>query len=523
MNEPTLSDAPRSGAFRLLQALAAEGAEVCFANPGTTEMPLVGALDLLPQLRAVLGLFEGVCTGAADGYARMSGRPATTLLHLGPGLANGLANLHNARRARSPILNLVGDHASWHLAYDAPLTSDIASLARPVSGWYRAIAQPQALQADAVDGLRAAAASPGCVATLVVPVDFQQLPAPEQRAPTQPRPAAPVVDAARVEAVARVLHAGTPTVLLLGDRALSARGQVAAGRIAAATGARLYAETFPARTERGGALPDIDRLPYFPEAAIQALDGAQVVLAGAIAPVAYFGYEGLPSRLAPEDRLQLLAAPGEPADLALEQLAELLQAPRVVPGVAPQQWPVLAGPLTPVAVGRLLSNALPDQAIVSVEGGTCGYPFVTASAQAARHTVLTNTGGAIGQGLPVALGAAVACPDRRVYALQSDGSAQYTIQSLWTMARERLPVVVLITSNRRYGILQTELGRSGIEAGEQSKRLTLLDDPPFDWPALARGYGVPAHTATTTEELQRALAHAQAHTEGPVLIEMRLA
>ena len=195
----------------------------------------------------------------------------------------------------------------------------------------------------------------------------------------------------------------------------------------------------------------------------------------------------------------------------------------MVPGVAPQQWPVQAGPLTPVAVGRLLSNALPDQAIVSVEGGTCGYPFVTASAQAARHTVLTNTGGAIGQGLPVALGAAVACPDRRVYALQSDGSAQYTIQSLWTMARERLPVVVLITSNRRYGILQTELGRSGIEAGEQSKRLTLLDDPPFDWPALARGYGVPAHTATTTEELQRALTHAQAHTEGPVLIEMRLA
>lgn len=523
MPDPTPPLAGASGASALLQALAAEGADVCFANPGTTEMPLVGALDAVPGVRAVLGLFEGVCTGAADGFARMSRRPATTLLHLGPGLANGLANLHNARRARSPIVNIVGDHASWHLAFDAPLTSDIESLARPVSGWYRSVARARHLQRDAADAMRAAASHPGCVATLVVPVDFQQLPAPAQEPSATPRPEAPSVDARRVSEVARVLRSGVPVVVLLGDRALSERGQLAAGRIAAASGAKLFAETFPARTERGGGLPDIDRLPYFPEAALKALGGAQVVLAGAIAPVAYFGYEGLPSRLAPEESLLPLAAPGEPADEALEHLADLLEAPRVVPGVAPARLAVDAGALTPAAVGRLLSNALPDQAIVSVEGGTCGYPFVTASAHAVRHTILTNTGGAIGQGLPVALGAAVACPGRRVYALQSDGSAQYTIQALWTMARERLPVVVLITSNRRYGILQTELGRSGIEAGPQARRLTLLDDPPFDWPALARGYGVPAWTAATTDELQQALARAAAHTEGPVLIEMRLA
>jgi len=524
MQTPPLSpsDASASGAATVLRAAAFAGASVCFANPGTTEMPLVGALDEGVGIRAVLGLFEGVCTGAADGYGRMLGKPATTLLHLGPGLANGLANLHNARRARTPILNLVGDHASWHLRYDAPLTSDIESLARPMSGWYRSVASADVLWQDTVDGMHAAMSRPGQVATLVVPVDFQQLPAPQQvQRAVSPQAEASFVEA-RVREVLHVLKSGHKAVLLLGDRALSERGQIAAGRIASATGARLYSETFPARTERGGGLPDIDRLPYFPEAAIAALADAVVVLAGAIAPVAYFGYEGLPSELAPSASLRVLAEPGESADAALERLAELLEASRVASGVIPSRHVIEGGPLTPVAVGRILANALPDGAIVSVEGGTCGYPFVTASAVAARHTILTNTGGAIGQGLPVALGAAVACPDRRVFALQSDGSAQYTIQSLWTMARERLPVIMLITSNRRYGILQTELARAGIEPGPQAKRLTLLDDPPLDWMALSQGYGVPAMHASTTQELEDALRKALTRTDGPVLIEMRL-
>ena len=517
------TDIALSGATAVLNAVAAAGATVCFANPGTTEMPFVGALDQPVGVRAVLGLFEGVCTGAADGYGRMLRRPATTLLHLGPGLANGLANLHNARRARTPILNIVGDHASWHLKYDAPLTSDIESLARPVSGWYRSVESAEHLQRDATDGMHAALQAPGLVATLVVPVDFQQLPAPEQAPLHATAPAKPRVDEERLESTRRLLAGGRRAVLLLGDWALSERGQIAAGRIAAATGARLFSETFPARTERGGGLPDIDRLPYFPEAAIEALAHSMVVLAGAIAPIAYFGYEGLPSELAPPEALQVLARPGEPADEALERLADALQSPRVVSGVAPSQHAVPDSALTPAAVGRIVSNALPEGAIVSVEGGTCGYPFVTASASAARHTILTNTGGAIGQGLPVALGAAVACPDRRVFSLQSDGSAQYTIQALWTMARERLPVIVLIASNRRYGILQTELARSGITPGEQAQRLTSLDDPPLNWTGLALGYGVPCIPVSTCDQLVVALRSALTHVSGPILIEMRLA
>lgn len=517
------ADPALSGAAVVLKAAASAGADVCFANPGTTEMPFVGALDAPVGVRAILGLFEGVCTGAADGYGRMLRKPALTLLHLGPGLANGLANLHNARRARTPILNVVGDHTTWHLKYDAPLTSDIESLARPMSGWYRAVGSAGNLWADTVEGMQAAAGAPGQVATLVVPVDFQQAVAPAQIDRAIAAPRAPVVDDARVREVARVLETGRQAVILLGDRALSERGHIAAGRIAKVTGARLFSETFPARTERGGGLPDIDRLPYFPEAAIAALANSVVVLAGAIAPVAYFGYEGLPSELAPASLLLPLAEPGDAADEALERLADQLGAPAASMLVAaPARQVFDQGTLTPQSIGRILADALPQDAIVSVEGGTCGYPFVTASANAARHTILTNTGGAIGQGLPVALGAAVACPNRRVIALQSDGSAQYTIQALWTMARERLPIVMLITSNRRYGILQTELARAGIEPGPQAKRLTLLDDPPLDWIALARGYGVPATSASTGAELHAQLQRALAQTDGPVLIEMRL-
>lgn len=491
-------------------------------------MPFVAALDDEGVgVRAVLGLFEGVCTGAADGYGRMAGKPAATLLHLGPGLANGLANLHNARRARTPIVNIIGDHASWHLKYDAPLTSDIESLARPVSGWYRSVSSAADLQRDTIDAINAAQSSPGLVSTLVVPVDFQQMEAPTQVQSTYAQRAEPAFNPDFVSQSHHALRNADKVVILLGGSALSARGQLAAGRIAAATGARLFSETFPARSERGGGLPDIDRLPYFPEAAIAALDGAIVILAGAIAPVAYFGYEGLPSELAPQSSLLTLATPGDAGELALEVLADLLadllDAPRTAPSIVASSYVLEDGPLTPVAVGRTLSNALPDNAIVSIEGGTCGYPFVTASAAAKRHTLLTNTGGAIGQGLPVALGAAIACPERRVFALQSDGSAQYTIQSLWTMARERLPVVMLIASNKRYGILQTELGRMGLaQIGPLAQGLTVLDDPAFDWPALAKGYGVEAQRVSTIYQLRDALDLAAGINDRPYLIEMCL-
>ncbi|EKX60375.1 acetolactate synthase large subunit [Streptomyces ipomoeae] len=520
----TESAAGMTGARALVETAAAGGVQVCFANPGTTEMPLVSALDEVPSVHPVLGLFEGVCTGAADGYARISGRPAMTLLHLGPGFANGIANLHNARRAHSPVLNVVGDHASWHLPYDAPLTSDIVSLATPVSGWVGTVGSAARTSEVTAEALAAARTPPGHGATLIVPADFQQatVTGPIASMPTPPAPT--LVDAERVERIAERLRGGSRAVLLLGGGALNERGQRAARRISEATGATLYSETFPAAAERGRGLPDLDRLPYFPEAAIKALAGAEtVVLAGALEPVAYFGYAGTPSLLAEPGTVHALAEPGEDGVQALEDLAKALGAKAASPLREPAFPDGLPdGPLIPAAIGRIVSALLPEGAVVSVEGGTCGYPFFTASAHAARHTTLTNTGGAIGQGLPAALGAAIAAPERQVIALQSDGSAQYTIQALWTMAREQTDVITLIASNRRYGILRTELDRhGGSDRGPASAGLTSLDDPALNWPALASGYGVPAQRAETGDELARALRRALA-AGGPQLIEMVL-
>jgi acetolactate synthase-1/2/3 large subunit len=517
----------KTGAELVLELARDAGSTVCFANPGTTEMPFVEAFDKVAGVRAVLGLFEGVCTGAADGYGRMALRPATTLLHLGPGFANGIANLHNARRARTPIVNLIGDHASWHLPYDAPLTSDIDSLASPVSAWQRTSQSAQALAGDVRDAVAASLAGPGGIATLVIPVDFQQdtVEAPSIAAPVQQatRPFA-AVPRQRIEAVAKALGAGDGFVFLVGGEALTERGQRSAARIAAATGAGLYSETFPARAERGGGLPDIDRLPYFPEAAIKAIAGRTVILAGAIAPVAYFGYPGIPSLLCPEGKTIALSAPGEDGAAALETLADLLKAPEVAPlpvkKLSAKEMPT--GKLNPQAIGIVVSSLLPERAIISIEGGTCGYPFVTASANAERHTILTNTGGAIGQGLPVALGAAIACPDRRVVALQSDGSAQYTIQALWTMAREKTSITILIASNRRYAILQNELSRAGVtQYGPQALALTELDNPAIDWMALATAYGVPSVRVDNAEDLAAKLS-SSLESIGPQLIEMVL-
>lgn len=515
-----------TAAQALLRAAHAAGIDLCLANPGTTEMSLVAAIDEPGAPRAVLGLFEGVCTGAADGFARMLGRPAMTLTHLGPGFANGIANLHNARRAHVPVVNLIGDHASWHLRYDAPLASDIESLARPVSAWYRSVAAPERAAPDLLDAVDAACADGGGIATLVFPMDHQAAGVADAPPPGRAAPArvelAPVDDA-RVEDLARTIEAGRPVAFLLGAHALGERGQRAAGRIAARTGARLFAETFPARTERGGGLPDVDRLPYFPEAARAALAGCErVVLVGAREPVSYFGYPGVPAELAPPGAAVALAAAHEDGTAALEALALRLRCGPEDGGVAVAEHPVDPGALTPQAVGRLLANALSDGDVVSVEGGTCGYPFATAAARARRHTMLTNTGGAIGQGIPVAVGAALACPQRRVWVLQSDGSAQYTIQALWTAARESLRVVVLIVSNRRYAILQNELARAGIERpGPQALALTRLSEPDLDWVSLARGYGVPAQRVGTVDALRDALARA-ARTDGPCLIEMAL-
>lgn len=510
-----------NGAEALLRTAVSAGVDVCFANPGTTEMQLVAALDAVPGMRALLGLFEGVCTGAADGYARMTRKPALTLLHLGPGFANGIANLHNARRARVPVVNLIGDHATWHLPFDAPLSSDIESLARPVSGWVRSSASVKELARDGAEAIRAALTPPGQVATLIVPQDCAWDAAEGPARMTPPPAPARVADAA-IAAAAAALGSGEPALLFLGGEALGERALREASRVAAATGCRVLFETFFTRLERGGDLPAFERLPYFPEQAREALGACrQLILAGAREPVGFFGYRDGRSRLAPDGaRIQLLAAPGDDVAGALEALAERVGAPaRAAAAPRPARPGRPTGPLDPARLGQALAALQPEGAIVVDEAATSGLAYAALAAGAPRHTVLSLTGGAIGQGLPCATGAAVACPDRKVIAFQADGSGMYTLQALWTCARESLDVVAVICANHAYRILQAELARAGIaEPGANARTLTDLSHPELDWVSLARGLGVPGRRVDTAEALCDALARALAEP-GPALIE----
>jgi acetolactate synthase I/II/III large subunit len=519
-----------NGAQALIRTLAGSGVEICFSNPGTSEMHFVASLDAVPQLRGVLCLFEGVATGAADGYGRMAGHPAATLLHLGPGLANGLANLHNARRARTPLLNVIGDHALSHKRFDAPLESDIDSLARTVSGWVRRTARSADVAADAAEGVAAALGPPGGVATLILPADVSWSDGAEPAPPVPSRPPSvvpgPVIeDAAQATGGGRGNAAqaagGGACVILLGGAALRRPGLEAASRIAAATGARLLCETFPARLERGAGLPGLERLAYLAEFAQAQLAGTtRLILAGARVPVSFFAYPDLPSSLVPDGcAVHTLARPGEDVCAALAALADLA-APGVRPQPQPAHRPALPdGALTAETAAAVIGALLPERAIVSDEANTSGLALPAATAGAPPHDWLTLTGGAIGQGLPVATGAAVACPGRSVLALGSDGSAMYTIQALWTHAREQLDVTTVIFSNRRYAILDLELQRVGaVAAGEAARSLLDLSRPDLDFTALARGMGVPAARAASAGEFAGELRRALAEP-GPHLIE----
>ncbi len=510
-----------NGAQALIRTLVDAGVRTCFTNPGTSEMHFVAALDSVPEMRGVLVLFEGVATGAADGYARMADVPAATLLHLGPGLGNGLANLHNARRARSPIVNIVGDHATNHVQYDAPLQSDIESVARNVSGWVRTSKSARSLAQDAVEAIAAAVGPPGQVATLILPADVSWSDGAQAAAP--PAPAAPAkAPAADLDAIAKVLRGGRRTALLLGGRALREPGLLAAAQIAAATGTRLLAETFPARLERGAGLPAVERLAYAPEFAMVQLQGLEhLILVDAKAPVSFFAYPGKKSNLVPDGcEVRELAAPSADVLGSLEGLAEALGAAGARPELQPASRPERPrGPLTGETAAAVIGALLPEGAIVSDEAVTSGRTLPTTTAGAPRHDWLTLTGGAIGQGLPAAVGAAVASPDRPVLALQADGSAAYTIQSLWTMAREQLDVTVVLFNNRSYEILNVELARVGAQgAGDRAKAQLDLDRPGLDFVKLAGGFGVPASRAETAEDFGEALERALADP-GPHLIE----
>ena len=508
------------GAQALIRTLTGCGVDVCFSNPGTSEMHFVAALDAVPQMRAVLCLYEGTATGAADGYGRMTGRPAAALLHLGPGLANGLANLHNARRACTPLLAVVGDHATYHKQFDAPLESDIDALAGSVSVWVQRPARSADVAADAARAVAAAAAPPGGVATLILPADVSWSPGAE---PVPPLPAvapAPVPGEVAGSAAA-ALRSGEPCVLLLGGEGMRRPGLEAASRIVRATGARMLGETFPSRHERGAGLPAIERLAYLAEFAVAQLgDVRHLILAGARPPVSFFAYPGKPSSLVPEGcQVHQLAGGGDDVCGALTALADLA-APDAKPVPQQPERPGLPdGDLTGESAAAVIGALLPEEAIVSDEANTSGLWLPGATAGAPPHDWLTLTGGAIGQGLPLATGAAIASPGRRVLALQADGSAMYTISALWTHAREGLDITTIIFSNRAYAILRMELDRVGATAaGAAARSLLELSRPSLDFVALAHGMGVPGSRASTAAEFAGQLRRALAEP-GPHLIE----
>jgi acetolactate synthase-1/2/3 large subunit len=512
-----------TGAERLVQAAVQNGVDVCFTNPGTTEMPLVAALDTVPGMRAVLGLFEGVVTGAADGYGRIAGRPALTLLHLGPGLANGIANLHNARRARTPIVNVVGEHATWHVPADSPITSDIAAIAAPASPWVHTVARAADMAADTAAAITAALAPPGRVATLITPADCQWDDAPSDDLPKVVRPEPPQPSDEAVSTAAVALRRADAAVLFVGGPALDARGLRAIERIRTATGCRVYTEVFSARIERGRDVPWFRSLPYFPEKATEALAGAEVLVrAGTPEPVSFFaGPEMERSSVVPPGcEVQTLAEPHEDVVGALEAVADLVGAAATVTVSERRPVEVPSGAeLTPQTIGQAVVALMPEHAIVVDEGNTSGFGYAVKAPSAAPHTALALTGGAIGFGLPSALGAAIAAPDRRVISLQSDGSAMYTNTALWTMAREGVDVTVVLFANRRYAILRAELARAGVkEPGPVATSLVDLSGPVIDFAALAQGMGVPAATVSTTGDFVAAFQRSVA-TPGPFLIE----
>lgn len=504
-----------TGAETLLQTLVANDIDTCFMNPGTSEMHFVSALDHVPGMRGILCLYEGVCSGAADGYARIAGKPASTLLHLGPGLGNGLSNFHNARKARTPIVSIVGEHSSAHLKYDAPLTSDIAAFARTVSDEVRTVAGPESIGQSASETIAAAVALPGQIAMLIVPADYSWSPAGE------PGPAVvrPVRALAAVGATLELLRSGKQTGILMGGTSVNPRALNAARKLAAAYGVQFFVDRGAACVSAGRSRFTALRVPYFPEDAGAALSGLEhLLLVEAQAPVSFFGYPNTPGSPVPDScAVSTLAQRDEDGTAALETLAFGL------PDVAVEEpaIPELpgAGPLTPDAIGRIVAHFLPENAIVSDEMISSAVPVLRHLAFAADHEQLTITGGAIGQGLPVAVGAAIAAPDRKIVALEADGSAMYSIQSLWTMARENLDVTVVIFANRRYRILDIEMQRTGAHGiGHFANEMLDLGRPELDFVSLSQGLGVPATRAATTEAFAEQFRAAVA-VNGPRLIE----
>ena len=513
-----------NGAESLVRTLLASKVDVCFTNPGTSEMHFVAALDHVPGMRCVLALFEGVATGAADGYYRMAGRPASTLLHLGPGLANGLSNLHNAKKAGSGVVNIIGEHATGHIALDAPLTSDIEGIAWPVSHWVKTSMTSADIGADGAQAVAAAMVAPGQVASLILPGDTAWNPGGLVADPL-PLPTRPAVSGDHVDAAAQTL-ARPDSLLLLGGAALETDSLELVGRIAAKTGCGVLTEWSNTRLERGAGRIAVNRIPYPVEQALGVLAPYKnIVLVGAREPVAFFAYPDKPGVLTAADvAFTELADASQDIFGALEGLADATGAMGTAPaGVAAAHRPdVPDAPLVPNDIAPVLGAMIPEGAIVVDESVTSGRRFFPDTAGAPPHTWLNNRGGSIGYGMPAAIGAAIACPDRKVIALEGDGSAMYTVQALWTMAREALDITVLVFANRTYRILHGELQNVGVSnPGPRAVDMLTLNNPDLDWCSMARGMGVEAVKVADTKSLAKALEAGLA-SEGPYLIELEM-
>lgn len=538
-----------NGAESLVKTLTDQGVDICFANPGTSEMHFLKALEN-PRMRSVLCLFEGVCTGAADGYYRMKGTPASTLLHLGPGLANGLANIHNAKRASSGMVNIVGEHSAAHLKYDPPLMSDIEGLARPLSHWVRRVESPHSVAWDVSTAIAKASEHPGQIATLLLPGDASWQEASAQAVP--PRvPGARRADAtagaaagaggigaadgsapqikrpepARIDAIAKVLRSGEPTLVILANRATRGRAVELAGKLKAATGCRLATQFFTSRIERGAGRVTLERIPYAVPQALEFLKGFKhIITLETTEPIAFFSYPDKPSLLkAPGTMVHTLSEADEDSAAALDMLLDALDANTAQAILQPRAEAVIPqGALTPASIAAALAAALPEHCILVDESLTTGRETMGLTVGAAPHDLINNMGGSIGYGTPVATGAALACPDRRVFCMVGDGSAMYTIQSLWTQAREGLNITTIIFANNSYAILKAEYANMGAGApGPKALAMIDIDKPRIDWLAMATSMGVPSVAVDSAEGFYKAMANS-VREQGPTLIEVRL-
>lgn len=512
-----------NGAESLVHTLLKSGVDTCFANPGTSEMHFVGALDTIAGMHCVLGLQENVVTGMADGYYRIARKPACTLLHCGPGLANGMGNLHNARRARAGIVNIVGDQATYHRPFDAPLTADTEGMARTVSHWVRTSSHVSEVGRDAAVAVQTAKAVSGQIATLILPADSSWNGGGVVAEPLRV-PIAPPIDPHAVANAARILRSNRNVLILLADQATLTPSQALAWRIAHATGATLLASYTSGHMARGRGRLQLERVPYVTDVAIKVLSRYEhIILVNAQAPVGFFAYPGKPStHYASNAQIHILSRYDQDSDAALRALVDELGAPEVAipdPGPRPQ---AVGGAPTQEGLALTLAALMPEDSIVSNESISFGRDLYKLTHAAPAHDWLNLAGGAIGDGLPVSTGAAVASGgNRRVISLQADGSAMYSLQSLWTQARENLPCTTLLLNNRKYNILIGEYENVGAVPGPTAMSMLELSNPDLDWVKLANGMGVEAACATTLEECADLMKHSFKR-QAPFLIDLIL-